>query len=132
MIEVLEELLKWNKVTSIPHVKRLLMEILSNDQEKIAYHHSDGRTSQEVAKLAGVSYVTVTKWWKAWIRAGIAEPLGVKGGERTKRIFSLEDFGIEVPQLEQVKPEKKEVETPVGASTEETQAPEEKPKEEET
>lgn len=105
MIELLEELLKWTKVTSIPHVKELLLKILQTDDEKIAFHNSDGRTSQEVAKLVGVSYVTVTKWWKVWTRAGIAESVGVRGGERARRIFSLEDFGIEIPASKEIKTE---------------------------
>lgn len=118
MIELLEELLKWTKVTSTPHLKKLLLDILPNDEEKIAYHHSDGRSSQEVAKLAGVSYVTITKWWKIWMRAGIAESLAVKGGERARRIFSLEDFGIEVPIPKETKLEKKEVEVQIAAISE--------------
>jgi len=107
MIEILEEMLKWIKVTSIPQVRELLSDLLPTDKEKIAYHLSDGEHgSQEVAKLAGVSYVTVTKWWKIWARAGIAKMLSVKGGERAKRAFSLEDSGIEVPESREAKPEK--------------------------
>jgi len=100
----LKEILKWVKVTSIPNVKKLLLEVLSSDEEKIAYHYSDGRGSQDIAKLVRVSHTTVTRWWKAWIYAGIAENVSVKGGERARRIFSLENFGIEVPQVK-VKPE---------------------------
>jgi len=94
MIELLEEMLKWIKVTSIPHVKKLLLEILPSDEEKI----------KAVAKFAGVSYVTVTKWWKIWGRAGLAEMMSAKGGERAKRIFSLDDFGIEVPKIVKAAP----------------------------
>jgi hypothetical protein len=111
IIEILTEMLKWIKVTSIPHVKKLLMELLPTDQEKIAYHYSDGRTSREVSQLAGVSHMTITRWWKNWIRAGIAEAINVKGsGERAKRIFSLEDFGIEVPQIKGAEATEKEKE----------------------
>ena len=110
IIEILIEMLKWIKVTSIPHVKKLLIELLPSDEEKIAYHYSDGRTSQEISQLAGVSYVTITKWWKSWIRAGIAEPISVKGGERAKRVFSLDDFDIEVPQTKGAEVKKKEAE----------------------
>jgi hypothetical protein len=112
-IEILEEMLKWIKVASIPQVKKLLLDILPSDKEKIAYHFSDGEHgSQEVEKLADVSYVTVTKWWKIWARAGIAVMVGVRGGERAKRTFSLEDFGIEVPLPKEIKAVKKDTETP--------------------
>jgi transposase-like protein len=104
MIEILEEILKWTRVTSIPHVKQLLLEILPSNKEKIAYHHSNGQDTRAVAKMAGVHFTTVATWWKRWIRAGIAEPVGAKRGDRAKRIFSLEDFGIDVPAAEVASP----------------------------
>lgn len=49
VVELLEELVKWTRVTSIPDVKKLLVETLQNDTDKLAYHNSDGkRTSREV------------------------------------------------------------------------------------
>lgn len=95
IVELLEELVKWTKVTSIPRVKKLLLEILTSPEEKTAYKASDGKSSKEVAKQASVSYVTITFWWKKWIKAGIAEPIRARGGSRARRVFSLDDFGIE-------------------------------------
>jgi len=115
MIEILGEMLKWLKVTSIPQVKKLLLDILSSDKEKIAYHYSDGRDSRAVAKLAGIHFSTVATWWKRWERAGIAEPIGAKRGERARRIFSLEDFGIEVPATKEAEPLEKEVKVSEGS-----------------
>lgn len=97
MIALLAEILKWIKVTSIPQVKKLLLDMLPSDDEKIAYHYSDGRGSRAVAKFVSVNYSTVAKWWKTWVRGGIAKTMSVRRGERAKRIFSLEDFGIEIP-----------------------------------
>jgi hypothetical protein len=100
MIELLEELVKWTRVTSIPYVKKLLLEILASPEEKIAYQSSDGKkSSKEVANLANVSYATVTLWWKRWTKAGIAEAVSVRGGKRARRLFLLDDFGIEVPVI---------------------------------
>lgn len=96
MIELLEEMVKWMRVTSIPRVKSLLSEILRSPEERIAYQSSDGKPSKEVAKLAGVSFGTITKWWRIWVKAGIAEAVSARGGKRARRIFSLEDFGIEI------------------------------------
>ena len=102
MIELLEELLKWTKVTSIPRVKELLLGILESAEERIAYQSSDGKeSSREVADQASVSQFKVAKWWKKWIKAGIAEPVSVRRGERAMRIFSLDDFGIEIPVIEE-------------------------------
>ena len=100
MIELLEELVKWTKVTTIPKVKELLLEILASPEEKIAYQSSDGkRTVKHIAQQANSATGTVSGWWKKWIKAGIAEPISVRGGTRAKRIFSLIDFGIEVPNI---------------------------------
>jgi len=111
IIELLEELVKWTKVTSIPRVRELLLEILRSPEERIAYHSSDGeRTSREVGRMSDVSHMTVANWWKTWIRAGIAESVSVRGGERAKRIFSLDDFGIEVPVIKGATAKKKDVE----------------------
>lgn len=99
MIELLEELVKWTKVASIPNVKKLLLEILPKPEQKIAYQASDGSTIREVAKQANASVWSVSKWWEQWTRSGIAEDVPVRGGKRTMRKFSLEDFGIEVPVI---------------------------------
>ena len=107
VVEVLEEILKWIKVTSIPQVKQLLLDTLPSDKEKVAYYYSDGQDSRAVSTASGVPFTTVTRWWKRWIRSGIAEPVGAKRGDRAKRIFSLEDFGIEVPLTEGAPPENK-------------------------
>jgi hypothetical protein len=107
IIEILKEILKWIKVTSIPHVKKLLLELLPSDEEKLAYQYSDGRASRKVSRLTSVSHIIITRWWKTWIRAGIAEAISVKGGERARRVFSLEDFGIEVPSPKSISLEKK-------------------------
>lgn len=101
MIELLEELVKWIKVTSIPTVKELLLKILESPEERVAYQSSDGeRTTRSVGDIANVGHYKIADWWRAWIKAGIAEPVSVQRGERAKRIFSLDDFGIEVPVIE--------------------------------
>jgi len=99
MIEPLEELVKWTKVASIPSVKKLLLEILPKPEQKIAYQASDGAKIKKVAKQASASVGSVSRWWEQWTRSGIAEDVPVRGGKRTMRKFSLEDFGIEVPVI---------------------------------
>ena len=135
MVELLEELVKWTKVTSIPNVKKLLLEILSSPEEKIAYQSSDGKkTREEVAKQADVGHTTVGRWWKKWIKAGIAKPVSVQRGTRAERVFSLDDFGIKVPLLKEVKPEIEETEAPIdiGKPVEEGSIQEEMSEEQET
>jgi len=43
--------------------------------------------------------MTVTIYWKKWAKIGIVEPIRVCGGTRYKNLFSLEEFGIEVPEV---------------------------------
>lgn len=100
VVELLEEMVKWARVTSISHVKKLLMEVLQKDKHKVAYHYSDGKRTREViGSLAHVSKGTVSNWWKKWVRTGIAESLDVQGGKRGRSLFQLEDFDIQVPVL---------------------------------
>lgn len=101
ILSVLQEILKWIRVTSIPSVKKLLVETLNDDKSKLAYHHTDGRSSRDVAKAAGCSQATVISYWKRWFQNGLVEPIGVQRGDRYKKIFELEDFGIAVPSAAQ-------------------------------
>jgi len=100
MIQLLEELVRWTKVTSIPHVKALLEEILQTPEERAAYQASDGKMGQEeIAKLANVSQATISNYGKKRIKNGIAKAVSAKGGQRAIRLFSLEGFGIEIPKI---------------------------------
>jgi len=98
--KILKEILKWIKFTGAKEVKNVLIATLDTDQKRLIYHLSDGKQgSMEIAKLAGTSDTTVRRYWAAWVRQGIVESLKVRGGERFKKSFDLEDFGIEVPQI---------------------------------
>ena len=100
MIQLLEEILKWTKLEGVQRAKTALTELLRTDAEKLVYEYSDGRTSRDIAKIVGVSHATVTNYWKKWARYGIVKEVGARGGTRHQGIFSLSDFGIEVPQVE--------------------------------
>lgn len=97
MIRLLEEILKWVKLEGVQRAKTTLVDIIRTDTEKLIYENSDGRTSREIAGIAGVSHTTVVNYWNRWARCGIVEEVGSRRGARFRRIFSLSDFGIEVP-----------------------------------
>ena len=105
LVQNTAELVKWTKPQGIAKVKEVLTATLKRNEEKLVYHHSNGRSSQEVAKLAGVSFTTVTIYWKRWSTLGVVEPMKVQGGTRYRSIFSLEDLGIEVPKTSTVSTE---------------------------
>jgi transposase len=95
-VELLREILKWTKVTSIPEVKAVLLATLKTPEQRKAYQASNGRKLAEVAAMANAGVSTVGKWWDSWAKLGIAEMRPAQGGSRAFRSFSLEDFEIEV------------------------------------
>ncbi len=98
MIELLEELVKWKRFEGAQLAKKILRELLSKDAEKIVYQYSDGRGTKEIAEIAGVSDFSVRNYWKKWNVEGLVVPSNKFKG-RYERIFSLEDFGIEIPRI---------------------------------
>jgi hypothetical protein len=100
--ELLSEILKWIRFAGAKEVKNVLTSALDTDQKKLVYHFSDGENgSVEIANQSGVSDFTVRTYWKAWSKLGIVEAIKVRRGDRYKKSFDLEDFGIEVPQPRQ-------------------------------
>jgi hypothetical protein len=99
IIGLLQELGKWVKVTSYPQVGKILNEQVQSEAQKIVYANSDGiRTTKEFFELSGMYSPDVSENWKKWARAGIVNQVPVKGGTRGQSLFSLEEFGIEVPK----------------------------------
>jgi len=97
--QILREILKWIKFAGAKEVKNVLLAALDTEQKRLMYHLSDGvHGALEIAKASGTSDFTVRRYWSLWARQGVMEPLKVRGGERYKKSFELEDFGIEVPQ----------------------------------
>lgn len=99
MIELLEDIRKWTKFQGWRKVKEVLLDTLKEDEDKLVYHYSNGRSSREVAERTPVSQFTVVKRWAKWARIGIVEPVQVQRGTRYMRIFPLEVFGIEIPHV---------------------------------
>lgn len=96
----LKELLKWTKFAGIKEVKSVLLSALDTEAKKIIYYLSDGDTSSaEIAGAANVSDWTVRNYWKSWNKLGIVEALQVGSGQRYKKAFDIEEFGIELPKI---------------------------------
>ena len=98
IIELLEEILKWTKFEGNQRVKEILLDELDTDTKKIVYELSDGRSSPEIAKVVDVTDKTIREWWKKWTNIGIMET-HPKYKVRSRKVFSLEDFGIKVPEI---------------------------------
>jgi hypothetical protein len=98
-IALLREIAKWLRFAGMKEVKAVLTSALDTDQKKLVYHLSDGNNgSVEIAQQSGVSDFTVRSYWKQWSKVGIVEAIKVGRGDRYKKAFDLEDFGIDVPQ----------------------------------
>jgi hypothetical protein len=112
--EILKEILKYIKVSSIKEVKQVLSNSLTDDPKKLVYHLSDGqRNVRENCELTEIkSTGTVSSYWNQWKRLGIVEIVPVKGGERVKKVFDLEDFGIEIPKIKNIKKSSEEKSPP--------------------
>lgn len=97
-LDVLKEILRWVKFSGMKEVRTILTTVLDDNQKRVAYQLSDGtRGTVEIGKSVGIkSTATVSKLWKQWVKLGLGESISVKGGERFRRSFDLEDFGIEV------------------------------------
>jgi len=98
IVELLEELVKWKRFEGAQFAKRTLRELFTKDAEKLVYNYSDGRGSKKIASISGVSDFSVRNYWKKWNFEGLVVPSEKHKG-RYERIFSLEDFGIDIPLL---------------------------------
>lgn len=104
IIDKLDELIFWTRFTALPSFKALLNNVLRDDTEKIVYELSDGNmTTREISRIVSktrnkISHVTVANLWKKWYVMNLVMPAQRKG--RFKKVVSLEDIGIEVPEEE--------------------------------
>jgi hypothetical protein len=116
IIELLLELVKWVKVTSHPQVGKILNEQVQSQAQKLVFQNSDGkRTTKELSALSGMDPADISRDWKQWTKAGLAEQVPAQGGSRGRSLFSLEDFGIDVPKkVEKVMKEKPKQEVKEG------------------
>lgn len=97
---ILREILKWTRFSGSKEVKNVLKDALDTEQKILVYHLSNGlQGSSEIGGKAGISHSTVFRYWKDWARQGLVEPIKVRGGERYKKVFDLEDFGFTIPEI---------------------------------
>lgn len=97
----LSESLKWIKFSGSKEVKSVLESNVQSEDEKMIYSLSDGtNSSYEIAKIMGANDTVrrkISDYWDKWEKAGLGEPKPSQGkGNRFKRSFDLEDFGIKV------------------------------------
>jgi len=99
IIELLEEISKWVRFEGVQRATDTFAGLLKTDMERLVYESSDGRTSRDIAQVVGTSHVTVINYWKKWAKHGIVKKKASRGGTRFVKVFSLTDFGIEIPRI---------------------------------
>ena len=108
-IDVLEELLVWTKVGMYAAVESVLKTQFGEStraEEKLAFELCDGEASQtEIIKVcktsiadAKISTASMSRWTTKWEKLGLLR----KDGNQMTRLFSLRDFGIDVPNSKAV------------------------------
>lgn len=108
IIELLKEMLKWSKFEGMEKVRTVMDLELDNDIKILIYHLSDGESSPKIAKKIKLDPSTIRDYWKRWAKRGIME-IHPDYKRRYRKVFSLGEVGIEIPELERVEPvEKKE------------------------
>jgi len=81
-------------------IKQVLETALNTDTKKLVYELSDGISSPKIAKIAGADSSTVRDYWRDWGVLGIVE-IHPEYKRRYRRIFSLKEVGIEVPEVKE-------------------------------
>jgi transposase len=108
--DILREILKWTKFQGMQKVKQVLETTLDIDTKKLVYELSDGVSSPKIAKIVGVDPTTVRDYWRDWAILGIVE-IHPEYKRRYRRIFSLKEVGIEVPEVkEKIEAQEEEIE----------------------
>ena len=95
ILQTLQELLKWTKVSSYNDIKKMLESVLDAENKKVIYHLSNGENStDQIVEKGKVAAGSVSKYWREWEKIGIGEQIPVKRGMRFKHSFDLGDFGL--------------------------------------
>lgn len=95
--DILREILRWTKFEGLQKLKQVLETTLDTGTKKLIHELSDGKSSPEIVRVVNVDPSTVRDYWKQRTILGITE-LHPNYSRRYRRIFSLKETGIEVPE----------------------------------
>ncbi len=73
VLEQLHEANRWLRILALPPLLASLGNALTSNEARKVYQSSDGRTSREVGREAGVSHTTVQSYWRRWAKLGLVE-----------------------------------------------------------
>lgn len=103
-----QEMANWLRLLGMKQLMAVLESDVNDDKKKMVYQNSDGqKTTRDIGTLIGVSFKTVSEWWKKWVLLGLGEYMTASGGHRFKRAFNLESLGLLPAQKSKEKSDKK-------------------------
>jgi hypothetical protein len=108
---ILVEILKWMKFTGMEKLRKSIDDSMETDLKKLVYELSDGRSSPEIEQETGVDDSTIRDYWKEWAYLGLVE-IHPDYKKRYRKLFSLGEFGIEVPKSKSEAGNKKKIIVP--------------------
>jgi len=109
-IEEIKKTMKLFLLQSGRKVGEELTKILDTPQKKIAYQLTDGvHSAHEISGIVGVSITSINRWWREWQRVGIVTRVKEKRRTRTQKNFSLEDMGVDVPDVSSLRSDQFEI-----------------------
>ena len=98
--EKLDEIITWLKLIGRNEVKKIIREIITNEEDYLLYQNSNGeKTVRELSLITGLSIRTISFRWEIWEKLGIMKKIEVGTGGRGKKLIDLEELGIEIPEI---------------------------------
>jgi hypothetical protein len=92
--ELLTEILRWQRASALPEVRKTVESALSTTRLRSAYEMCDGtRPGSEIAALIGVSNQSISNWTRRWRELGIAYETDDR---RISHLMSLDALGLPV------------------------------------
>src|SRR5713101_5544926 len=103
--ESVSELVNVVRLTAYPRMKDAILSEFggtepgeqTNSIKRTIYALSDGKnSSRDIERIVGgsVKFQTIARYQQQWRKQGLATPVGGRG--KTKALFDLGDFGLEV------------------------------------
>lgn len=106
VVELLEELVVWTKAGLYNSVRALVQEEFGDarPEQRLAYQLCDSQIQSEIVRIckeavgkdATISQPSVSDWMSRWDRLGLI----TRQGRTVVRHFSIDDFGLDVPEVD--------------------------------
>jgi hypothetical protein len=109
-IEEIKSTMKLFILQSRKEIAQELNKEMNSPQKKLAYTLTDGNHgAYDIAQTIKVSITTIHRWWRDWERSGLLTRTERNGKSVLQKRFSLEEIGIEVPDISSIQSSENEI-----------------------